>query len=78
MIHRFSEITGSRKVSGVCTRCGKRRSRTFRITHTINPFNKNADGSVRTRDEVAACVREELAALVATPFLCATCTGAKP
>lgn len=36
----------------VCTVCGRRgrRQRTFR--QTINPFNKNAAGQVKTRSEI--------------------------
>ena len=73
MIYRFKEVTSSRKVSGTCTVCGKRKARTFRITHTINPFNKNPDGTVRTAEEVSECVRTELAEWLARPFVCASC-----
>lgn len=45
-----------------CTVCGRpgRRQRTFR--QTINPFNKNAEGQVKTRAEI----QEELKAQAAT------------
>ncbi len=52
----FPELSAHRTRTGRCPVCGKttRRSRTF--TMTVNPFNKNPDGSVRTRDEVRAAV----------------------
>lgn len=42
-----------------CPVCGKkvRRERTFE--KTINPFNRNADGQVKTRTEVREDVRAE-------------------
>jgi hypothetical protein len=38
--------------SGKCTVCGKRCSRTKEFYQTVNPFNKNAAGEVKTRDEI--------------------------
>jgi hypothetical protein len=73
MIYTFEPIKRSRTIGGTCTRCGKKRSRTFSVTHTINPYNRNPDNTVRTREEVSACVSADLAALVSAPFVCATC-----
>lgn len=36
----------------VCARCGKRFRRQRTFENTISPFNKNPDGTVRTRREV--------------------------
>ena len=38
---------------------GKKRRRQKTFYQTVNPFNKNADGSVKTRAEVYAAVRAE-------------------
>lgn len=36
-----------------CPKCGKaKRKRTFRAECTVNPFNKNDDGSIKTPSEV--------------------------
>lgn len=55
-IYRFDKITAKRTASGGCPGCGKRvrRSKTFEMT--VNPFNRNSDGSVRTPSEVRAAV----------------------
>jgi hypothetical protein len=73
MTYSFERVTRSRKVSFVCNCCAKSRSRVVRVTHTINPFNQNPDGSVRTSGEVLACVQSDLDALVVKTCVCATC-----
>jgi len=52
----YERITARGRRSGTCDVCGKpaQRSRTFE--NTVNPFNRNADGTVRTRTEVRANV----------------------
>jgi hypothetical protein len=54
------KATGTRR--GVCKACGLRMIKQQTFTNTVNPFNKNPDGSVRTYDEVLARVRAEAAA----------------
>jgi len=44
---------------GVCEACGKRGRRQHTFTMTENPWNKNSDGSVRTRREIYAALREK-------------------
>lgn len=34
------------------TENGKRRQQTKEFMHTLNPFNKNADGTVKTREQI--------------------------
>ena len=63
-----------------CPCCGKKkRKRTFRHECTVNPFNKNEDGTIKTAEEVsqqslskAVQEREEF---LREP-LCATCENA--
>lgn len=55
----YEPVEVFRKVSGNCPVCGKRTQRQQRFTHTVNPFNRNEDGTVRTRDEVLAAVNVE-------------------
>ncbi|QDP45501.1 hypothetical protein SEA_FUZZBUSTER_17 [Microbacterium phage FuzzBuster] len=62
---RFDEVTRRRVVQGKCSVCGKRTTRTLAVTNTVNPFNKNADGTIKTRDEVAADVSRQLGEMVA-------------
>lgn len=41
---------------GVCERCGKRGRRQRTFTMTENPWNKNPDGTVRTRREIGSAL----------------------
>lgn len=75
--YTFEEIQRSRVVRAVCARCGKKRQRTFTADQTVNPYNKNEDGSVKTRDQVIASVNAELDNFCAETFYCATCYGLK-
>ena len=56
----FSEISygGPRKT--FCRVCGRKLTRVVRESMTVNPWNKNPDGSVRTREEVAKAVLAKL------------------
>jgi hypothetical protein len=52
IIRRFETVkrTAVRKL--VCVHCGRRFRRQRTFTNTINPYNRNPDGSIRTRREV--------------------------
>lgn len=54
--HYYPEITLSAFRLGVCPICGKTRKRSKTFTHTVNPLNRHADGTVKTREEVRADV----------------------
>ncbi len=60
-----------------CPCCGKsNRVRTFRVEHTVNPFNVHSDGTMKTPAEVqrgAASEAKMLRAQFITEPLCATC-----
>lgn len=73
MIQRFEEITRKRTISIICGHCAKPRRRTLSVTHTVNPFNQNPDGSVRTHEQVVDCLRADLDALHRKTVLCTTC-----
>lgn len=89
MLQRFQEVTSSQIKSGICTVCSKRRKRTFKVSKTVNPFNRTeqthepkalaevdmSKGRPKTREEVARDCQSELAALVALPFVCAGCAS---
>lgn len=70
--YRFQEVTTSRYRYGKCPVCGKRVTRSKTFMNTINPFNRNADGSVRTAAEVRANVEAQADAWV-PDFTHATC-----
>ena len=48
----FNEVKLQAKKSGKCVICGKRRNRAKTFWQTLNPFNKNADGTVKTRFDI--------------------------
>ena len=52
--HTFQEIVVRAERSGKCDVCGKRWKKVRRFAHTVNPFNRNADGSQKTPREVFA------------------------
>jgi hypothetical protein len=74
---RFEQVTRKRTVRLKCKSCGKTRTRTVSVTHTVNPFNKNEDGSIRSTQEVWQCVGVELESevkkLLADGIVCNSC-----
>lgn len=77
--YTFTGYKGQVKRRFTCPSCGKEnRVRTFTVEHTVNPFNKNEQGHIRTPSEVRAraqeAAREEAARFDKAP-LCATCEG---
>lgn len=63
-----------------CPSCGKKkRKRTFRHECTVNPFNKNEDGTIKTAVEVArqslGKAKQEREEFLREP-MCATCENA--
>lgn len=53
----FEVVKFRRSVVGRCPRCNARVVRTRTFEQTVNPFNRNDDGSVKTRPEVLASVK---------------------
>lgn len=50
--HTFDEVKLSVKATAPCGKCGKKCSRSKKFWQTLNPFNTNADGSIKTRDQI--------------------------
>lgn len=48
---------------------GKRKTQTRTFSQTINPWNRNADGSVKTRQEIDRELRVERDAWASAPVL---------
>lgn len=68
----FEEVAINCEKSGRCG-CDKRRTRRKRFWQTINPFNRNARGFPKTREEIYAELREEADAWRGEPITCAAC-----
>jgi hypothetical protein len=56
-----------------CRNCGRRFTRSRTFTQTVNPWNKNADGEIKTRHEIYAELKAEANAWQ-PDNLCTTCT----
>lgn len=52
----YQPVIARRERTGKCPVCGKRVRRASTFENTINPFNRNPDGTVRTPQEVRANV----------------------
>ncbi|QBJ04545.1 hypothetical protein HOV23_gp028 [Pseudomonas phage Lana] len=48
----FQEVKLTVKAKALCGKCGKMCTRTKVVSQTINPFNTNPDGTVKTRDQI--------------------------
>lgn len=71
MIINFDVIKVSAMKKGKC-KCGKRLTRSKTFEQTVNPFNKNPDGTVKTRNEVSAAV-SRVATDWLPEFICNQC-----
>lgn len=50
-VYKFESVKLSANKSGKCV-CGKRVTRSVTLEQTINPFNKNAKGEVKSYSEI--------------------------
>lgn len=77
--YRFDEIKQQAKKRVPCENCGKKVNRQRTFTMTENPFNRNPDGTVRTRMEIREALLEKARQWQAKQDgeLCADCYKAK-
>ena len=76
---KFRGYSASKTVRFTCTNCGKAgRTKTIKHECTVNPFNRNENGEIRTPDEVKAQSRElvkrDMERFLREP-VCAACEG---
>ena len=50
--YNFQEVRAQRTVRIECDECKRLRTRTLKTYQTLNPFNKNPDGSVKSVDDI--------------------------
>ena len=62
--HNFPEIVARRTKSGSCPVCGKRVRRSQTFSETVNPFNRNEGGTLKSPAEVRVSVNKEADAWV--------------
>jgi hypothetical protein len=73
---RFERVPLTAAKTVQCTGCGKRlrRQRTFEMT--LNPWNRNAAGRPRTRQEILAALSARAAEWKLQPETCMACLDA--
>jgi len=55
--------------------CGRRAARRKTFECTINPFNRNKDGTIKSREEVRAQAQAEANKWRPAPYTCTACGG---
>lgn len=80
--YTFAAYKGRAEHRFDCPSCGKpKRLRAFTVEHTVNPFNKNDDGSLKRPSDVIRDAQKAAVKLrdqFATRPLCAACENALP
>lgn len=73
---RFEEVSRWAAKTVRCAKCGKRLRRQRTFSQTINPWNRTADGRMKTRDDIVAELEAEIEEWKAQPELCSKCDDA--
>jgi hypothetical protein len=55
----FNSVFLTKQKSGKCSKCGKTIVKQKKFEHTVNPFNKNEDGTVKSYSQVFKDVVKE-------------------
>lgn len=79
--HVYQEIARRRDVSVACTKCGKKLRRTIKAYQTLNPFNRNEDGSSKTAEQIWAELPAKLdhtEAKLRETAVCRSCENQEP
>lgn len=69
----FEEVSLRSRWKFRCADCGKRLVRTKKFRQTLNPFNKNPDGTIRSRADILARLRIEANEWQASDVRCREC-----
>lgn len=69
----FREVVLTSSKSGLCPICARRATRTQKFFQTVNPFNVNANGVPKGRDEIMGELRAQRDEWKKSPTLHAGC-----
>lgn len=73
-VTRYEPVKHTVVKQGKCEGCGKKTRRQTTLQNTISPFNKNPDGTPRTRAEIVEKLHAEGEEWVETfPLRCSGC-----
>jgi hypothetical protein len=73
-VYSFEKVTHRAEKRVPCTICGRKMTRAKTFWQTLNPFNKNADGDVKSREEIYRELKAEADAWKSQPethWMCA-------
>lgn len=66
----YQEVAITPERSGTCSKCGKPCRRKKKFFQTLNPFNKNAKGEIKTANEIRAELTEQFREWAKSTPLC--------
>lgn len=72
--YRFDEVKMYGYKTGKCG-CGKQRHRQRKFWATINPFNKNDDGTMKTTADIRKDLKKQIDEWKKEPITCEVCHG---
>ena len=70
---KFQELQKNAIKSGVCSVCGKRATRSKTFYQTLNPWNKNEDGTVKDHGDIFHELKMEADEWLKKPIYHAKC-----
>lgn len=73
---KFDKVSVFAEKEGICPACGTKAKRKKEFWATINPFNKNPNGSIKTGGDIRPQLVERAEAWKAEPCYHAKCEGA--
>lgn len=71
--YTFDVVKHSVSKSGKCSVCGKRIRRAKTFDATVNPYNQNIRGEMKTHEEVRRDLIQRANTWLAAPIKCASC-----
>jgi hypothetical protein len=74
---RFQALTRQATRTGKCTVCGKAATRSTTFQQTLNPFNKNTDGTIKSARAIYRELEAEATAWSAEPPTHVKCQSTK-
>jgi len=72
-VYRFEAVR--RRVTKVvkCRGCDRKLTRSTTLEQTVNPYNRNADGTVKTRSQIVEELEDEAAIWHPSNDICSRC-----
>lgn len=75
--HKFQKLEVKQTVKVPCLKCGKKAPRVAKAWQTMNPFNKNKDGSIKSSQEIYRELNQEVkicaSAILDAKRICSKC-----